>query len=331
MSRRERRRAENDAARTWTGGYRPYDLVKEFSIAIGVVLALCVVLTILFSSADDPPSTIRSWSRSDPVDFVTTAVSELDGSSGTATYGPPYNHNDAGQHIAFVYLQKWFGVSHPIDTAKDFVLAPLQLIPGQPAVQSAVSTYQAASAKDQTAWTTAYTAALCTAPAPGAPCPKPARVNPDGSVSVTPGSYGPVPTMMGALLTFAQGGGLDGALLTSNQFYQTDYTKSLMFLADGGNLDSRAQAQHLAGDQWGMMNETGSYPGQVWLWLYTFWYQIKPFSTSANADVLVMAMMGVLSFAFILVPLIPGVSDLPRRIPIYKLIWRDHYRGLAKV
>src|ERR1035437_6851294 len=35
MTRRERRRAENDAARTWTGSYRPYDLVKEFSIAIG--------------------------------------------------------------------------------------------------------------------------------------------------------------------------------------------------------------------------------------------------------------------------------------------------------
>jgi hypothetical protein len=74
------------------------------------------------------------------------------------------------------------------------------------------------------------------------------------------------------------------------------------------------------------MNETGSYPGQVWLWLYTFWYQIKPFSTSANADILVMAVMGVLSLAFILIPFIPGARDLPRRIPIYKLIWRDHYR-----
>ena len=36
-----------------------------------------------------------------------------------------------------------------------------------------------------------------------------------------------------------------------------------------------------------MTNETGSYPGQGWLWLYTFWYRIWPFSTSANADVLV--------------------------------------------
>jgi hypothetical protein len=79
-----------------------------------------------------------------------------------------------------------------------------------------------------------------------------------------------------------------------------------------------------------MMNETGSYPGQVWLWLYTFWYQIKPFSTSANADVLVMAVMGVLSLALILIPFIPGVRDIPRWIPIHRLIWRDHYRALAR-
>ena len=314
MTRRERRRRENDAAREWKGGYRPYDLVKEFSIALGVVLALALVLTILFSSADDPPSTIQSWSRTDPVDFVTTAVSELNGTSGLATYGPPYNHNGNGQHIAFIYLQKWLGVSHPIDPAKDFVLAPLGAIPGQPALHAAISTYQSASSKQQAAWTTAYTNALGKA-----------KANPDGSISVPAGAYGPVPLMMNSLLNFAQSGGLDGALLTSKQFYQTDYTKPLLFMADGAVLSDRAQQQHLLGEQWGMMNETGSYPGQVWLWLYTFWYQIKPFSTSANADVLVMAVMGVLSLAFILVPLIPGINDIPRKIPIYKLIWRDYY------
>jgi hypothetical protein len=76
-----------------------------------------------------------------------------------------------------------------------------------------------------------------------------------------------------------------------------------------------------------MMNETGSYPGQTWLWLYTLWYQIKPFSTSANADVLVMAVMGVLSLALVLIPFIPGVRDIPRWIPLHKLIWRDYYRS----
>jgi hypothetical protein len=319
QERRERRRRENEAAREWHGGYRPYDLLKEASIATGVVLALVVVLTILFSSPDDPATTMKSWSRTDPVDFVTTAVSELDGTSTTATYGPPYNHNGEGQHILFIRPQKWFGVSHPIDTARDFVIAPLRAIPGQPQLQAAISTYLAAPANRQTAWTDAYTKALGNA-----------KENPNGSIAVASGSYGPVPTMMDSLLTFAQSGGLDGALLTSRQFYQTDYTKPLLFMADGGLLASRAQAQHLLGDQWGMMNETGAYPGQVWLWLYTFWYQIKPFSTSANADILVMAVMGVLSLAFVLIPLLPVIRDIPRRIPIYKLIWRDHYRALAR-
>jgi hypothetical protein len=39
-----------------------------------------------------------------------------------------------------------------------------------------------------------------------------------------------------------------------------------------------------------------------------------------------MGMMGALSLGFILIPFLPGVRDVPRRIPIYKLIWRDHYR-----
>jgi hypothetical protein len=312
---RESRRREDKAARVWKGAYKPYDIVREATIALGVVLALTLVLTILFSSPDDPPSTIQTWSHTDPVDFVTTATAELDGSSALAGYGPPYNHNGDGQNMWFIHLQKWFGVSHPIDTAKDFVIAPLRAIPGQPALQSAISTYQSASSKDQTAWTDAYTKALGNA-----------KANGDGSISVPTGSYGPVPVMMDSLLTFAQSGGLDGALLTSKQFYQTDYTKPLLLMADGSLLSDRAQTEHLLGTQWGMMNETGSYPGQVWLWLYTFWYQIKPFSTSANADVLVIAVMGVLSLALVLIPFIPGVRDLPRRVPVYKLIWREHYR-----
>jgi hypothetical protein len=317
VSRRERL-AEEERYREWKGAYRPYDLVKEACIALGVVVALCLLLTILFSSPDEKPSTVQSWARTDPVDFVSTATTELDGSSGTGGYGPPYNHASDGQHIAFLYPQKWLGVSHPVDTAQDFVLGPLRSITGQPTLQTAVSGYQNASAKQQAAWTTAYENGLAKA-----------KANADGSVTVPAGGYGPLPTMMASLLGFAQSGGLDGALLSSKQFYETDYTKPLLLLADGGVLANRAEAEHLLGGQWGMMNETGSYPGQVWLWLYTFWYQIKPFSTSANADILVMAVMGALSLALILVPFIPGVRDIPRWIPIYKLIWRNHYRSPA--
>ncbi|MDQ6779025.1 MAG: hypothetical protein M3071_23005 [Actinomycetota bacterium] len=313
---RESRRREDESYREWKGSYHPYDILKEATIALGVVLGLVLVLTILFSSPDDPPSTVKSWSRTNPVDFVTTAATELDGSSASAGYGPPFNSAQKGQHIGPIYLAKWFGVSHPINSAQDFVLAPLHSLTGQPTVQAAVSAYEAAPAQTQAAWTTAYENALGNA-----------TTTSSNGFSVKPGNYGPLPTMLGSLLTFAQSGGLDGALLTNKQFYQTNYTKALMFMADGGVLATRAQEQRLLGTQWGMMNETGSYPGQVWLWLYTFWYQIKPFSTSTNADILAMGMMGLLSIAFILVPFIPGVRDLPRRIPIYKLIWRHHYRA----
>src|SRR5260370_34343826 len=90
---------------------------------------------------------------------------------------------------------------------------------------------------------------------------------------------------------------------------------------------SKADAQHLSGNQWGMMNETGNFPGQAWLWLYTFWYQVKPFSTSTNADILVWAVMALLTLAFILLPFIPGLRSIPRLVPVYRLIWRDHYRA----
>ncbi len=288
-----------DDTQPWKGGYAPYDLVKELCMAIGVIALLAVVFTILFSSPDDKPSTIAQWSRTLPANFLTAAATELDGTSGTAEYGPPYNHNSKGVHAAFLYPQKWLGVSHPIDTARDFVIDPLKTVPDDPALQAAIAQYEAAPAATQTAWGEAYAKQ-----ATGA---------------------GPVGTMMTGLLSLAKSGGLDGALLTSNQFFQTDYTKPLLFMADGGLLEKRAEEQHLLGEQWGMMNETGSYPGQAWLWLYSLWYQVEPFKSSENADIWVMLLMSVLSLAFVAIPLLPGIRSIPRKIPVYKLIWREHY------
>ena len=97
--------------------------------------------------------------------------------------------------------------------------------------------------------------------------------------------------MISALTSMARSGSLDGALLSSRQFYDTNYTKPLLYLADGTYLANLAGQQHLQGNQWGMMNETGSFPGQAWLWLYTLWYQVPPMSSSPNADLQVWAIM----------------------------------------
>jgi hypothetical protein len=86
---------------------------------------------------------------------------------------------------------------------------------------------------------------------------------------------------------------------------------------------NKATAMGLSGSQWGVMNETGSYPGQPWLWLYTLWYQVPAWTNSANIDMIAIYMTGLATVALLLVPFIPGLRDIPRLIPVHRLIWRS--------
>ena len=184
-----------------------------------------------------------------------------------------------------------------------------------------MNTWETASSEDRGKWTDAYTKALEDASVSG------------GKVTVAEGDYGPLPVMMASLLGMAQSGALDGVLQISGRFYQTDYTPALLFMGDGGYLDGLADHWSLHGDQWGMMNETGQYPGQTWLWLYTMWYQVFPFNddngiaglNAGNADLGIIVLMTLLTAALALVPLIPILRDIPRWVPIHRLIWRDYY------
>jgi hypothetical protein len=308
-------RAVRSTDGSWSGRNREYDLLKEFVVALVVVGLLTAALAALFSSPDERQVTLTSWSTAAPADFVATASTELDGTSASATYGAPYNHTPgAGQKIGPVALQHIAGVTQPVDSATDFILRPLAAIPGDSALTAALSSWNTAPAARQAAWSGAYDTALQKAP--------------DNSpAKVAAGDYGPVPLMLSRLLDLARAGGLDGALLLQGAFFQTDYTKPLLFIADGTYLADKGDQQHLAGKQWGMMNETGNYPGQSWLWLYTFWYQIPPFTTSGNADALVMALMALLSIGLLCVPFIPGLRSIPRWIPIHRVIWRSYYKN----
>ncbi len=299
----------------WTGKYRRYDILKEGTIAMAIVLILTILFSVVFSSPDEKSITLQSWAQNDPIDFVTTATSELAGTSVSAAYSYPYNYvPDAGQKLGPFSLPSIFGVTIPVNPAQDFVLKPLETVVYNPALTSALQSYNSASTAQQTSWLDNYTKALDKATASG------------GQVIVRNGTYGPVPEMMSSLLVMARSGGLDTSLLSGNGFYGTDYTKPLLFLADSGYMAGIAQAQHLTGSQWGMMNETGNYPGQAWLWLYTFFYQIKPMSTSGNADVLVWALMIGLSGIMVAVPFIPGLRAIPEKTKLYRFIWKDYYR-----
>ena len=307
MSRSRRRDRTPDAHLFPT---RPYDLVKEFVVAVVVIGVLTVVLAAVFSSPDRKAITLADWAKAAPADVVATATAELAGTSTSAGYGAPYNHASEGQKLGPLPLQKWGGVRIPVDSANDLVISPLQTVSGDAVLAGALRVWQAANADQQVKWASAYSDALAAAP--------------DGDpAQVKSGDYGPVPTLATRFLDLANSGSLEGLLTTRTTFYGGDATKPLLLLADGAYLEDQARADHLGGDQWGMMNETGNYPGQPWMWLYTFWYQVKPFSTSDNADALVWGLMVVLTLGLILLPFIPGLRALPRHLGVHRLIWRN--------
>lgn len=283
--------------------------MKEFDIALVVVLGLSLLLAAVFSSPDRKSITLQDWAKAAPGDVVATATAELAGTSTSASYGPPYNTAADGQKLGPVPLQKWGGVRIPINSARDLVIGPLHSVRGDPALTGALAQWHHAPSRQQISWATKYGDAL--AAAPGG--------NPN---RVKPGNYGPVPVLAGRFLALACSGGLD-SLLTPRASYPANQTRVLLLLSDGAYLEDQARAEHLGGDQWGMMNEVGNYPGQPWMWLYTFWYQIEPFSSSGNADALVWGLMALLTLGFILVPFIPGLRSLPRHLGVHKLIWRQ--------
>jgi hypothetical protein len=302
----------------WKGGYSPYDIIKEGTIALVVVALLTIILATVFGSPDEHAITIKTWSNVDPIDFASTALSELNGTSTSAQYGAPYNHAATGPQLGPFTLAKWVGVRIAVNTVRDFVISPLKSQPNQPVLSADLTQWSTASTSTRASWVTNYTKAAG----------KMTFAN--GQVVVNATSAGPVPVFIEDLTQMARSGALDQALITQAGFYTTNYTLPLLFLADGTYLANLAQHQHLSGDQWGMMNETGSYPGQAWLWLYTLWYQVPPMTTSGNADVLVMALMMVLSLGLLLVPFIPGIRSIPRKSRVYRLIWREHYQTQEK-
>jgi hypothetical protein len=300
---------------------RHYDILKEATIAFVVVLVLVFGLAISFSSPDVPPVTIHAWAKAQPAGFVDIALTELNGTSTTATYGPPYNTGTGSvQYLGPVSVQKFFGVKYPINTARDFVLNPLLSLSDGPALKSAVTTFERAPKATQDRWVSNYQAKMTKLPLASS------------SVVSKMSSAGPVPELMTQLLAMAQSGALDSQLLTQSSFYTTNYTNPIMFIGDSvvvqpnSYWDKVVSADHLQSDQWGVMNETGSWPGQPWMWLYTMWYQIPPMSSSASGDVEVLAIMTVLSLTLLFVPFVPGLRRIPEKIPLYRLIWRRYYR-----
>jgi hypothetical protein len=338
---------------TWAGPERRYDLIAEGTVAVIIVAVLCIIAAILWGSPDGgltypkaPASpagqafSARYWDTSDPSDLAQTAVQELLGATTTATYGPPFNTTTgASQEIIGIQpaeiAKAIFGLTLPVNTASDFVLAPVsQLVaPGNPVAAAAIRLYKAAggdlspgapagnvASARQATWLNNYAKALA----------KPAAKFTPTSVTVPPGNYGPVPVIIKAELLIADNGSLDGYFQGSDQQLSTNTTDATMFFSDGSLWENIATAQGVAGDQWGVMNELWNFPGQVWLWLYAGMYQIPALNPSGNSNLDLDVGLLMILFGFLLpmfAPWIPGINRIPRWIPLYKIIYRQYYRS----
>ena len=188
MSRESRKAREAFYARPWTGPNRHYDILKEGAIALLVVSLLVIGLSALFSAPDDPALTFKGWATSDggADTFYVTAVGQLAGTTESAGYGAPYNEASDGVSVGPLFLQKWGGVTHPIDNAQDMVIGPLESQVEPNDVTAALKTWNGATPDQQTKWATDYADAID------------ATADENGDVhidAVEKGDYGPVPDL----------------------------------------------------------------------------------------------------------------------------------------
>ena len=294
---------------------KPYDLLKEGLIVFLVVAVVVVVVAAVRSSPDYPTVRSEDVANRQPVAFVETSANILAGNSGIQDYGPPYTPDrDNAQSLFGIAPANWFGVRYRIDPPQDFIIKPLTRLAVLDAdVAAALQAYEAASPDEQQSWLDAYISALDEATVA------------NGEVQVPAGDYGPVPTLMSGMLALGRAGLLEGALESSDRLpYTVDFTRSLLFFQDDVYAGV-AEELDLLGDQWGISNETGRHPGAWWLWPYTFFYQVRPMSSSDNADLQVGAIMIGFFLVLLLAPFIPVINRLPRWLGVHKIIWRDWY------
>ena len=334
----------------WRGGRRPYDLLKEVTISGAVVGIAVIVLSLLFASPDPPPLTMQSWAKEAPKDFVTTTVSEVTDTSGSATYGPPYQssaQDGSTQSLGPISPETWLGERIPVDTFQDFVARPLLTQADDGSVRTALATWSAATSDQQTTWATAYSAAA----------DKATFAN---GYDVSAGTAsGPLNAIVRAQYELAVAGGLDDALkaneLKPSIWYGNNQTFPLLYFGDSGQGGTGPDcisagdplpagsgcwyynqsvantaprfAGYLNGGTWGVMNEVGNWPGAWWLAPYSFWYQWGYGATGSAGDLYAMlATVLVFALPMLFLPWIPGLRNIPKLTRVYRVMWGDYYR-----
>lgn len=295
------------------------DLIKEFLIAFLAVFVLVIVLALVFQSPKMQPLSIKSYANNHPNGFRQVEMRNIMGQSQIETYGYPYNSNGESQEIYIFSPENIEKITVPINPMNVFFLNPISM---EASVDKSLKSpfeyflyLQKYDKKKLNSIENSYYNYL-----------QQSKVH--YSSSYLTHKYYPIYTLVNTTLDMAKSGIfaqiLDINLPGNNSTYTYNYQNKLLFL-QGAPLQDLANKYQMSGDQWGILKETGAYPGPWWLGIYTSLYQIPAIGNSPNADLIAFSIFSFLIFLLALVPILPLINKIPYYVPLYKLIWRRYY------
>jgi hypothetical protein len=279
----------------------------KYPIIAAALLVAIVVVALVAGSPNWPRDDIASVAQQDPGGSILAFTQELDGTSSS------------------------WGNTGEVGTRPDqlFVIQPLKAfgpLLGS-SVARAVATYAHASDRQRQAWATAYDAAL------GSITPESSGgggmegvASPDYSkIPSLSGDFGPVPTLTDASLELARGGYLEMYLTALHPGHSLHL--ATIWLYDEPHMLNTAVAQGLTDDQWGMVKERGFPVGPWYLILPAIIHVLFPGGTTGIGFTLWSLVFALLFF--LAVPLMPGLRGLPKRLGVYRLMYRYQLPGEA--
>lgn len=286
----------------------------KYPILALVLLVVIAGVAAIVGSPNAPRETIVDASTNDPGGAVLAFTQELDGTATSSGNASEYGMGDPAQVF----------VIRPVRSALPLLTGQIS-VPQLPTLQgsdvaTALATYSAADGTQQQAWSSAYDQALGTLmPDTGgadgmAPAPSPTYPQIGGLT----GDFGPVPTIVEADLFLSRSGYLQDYLQSVDPGHSFHLVN--LWLYDHPALLNTALDQGLTDDQWGMVKERGFSVGP--------WYLIIPavfhvyFTGGTTGTGFILWNLGFALILMFIVPLLPGLRDLPRRLKLYRFIYR---------
>jgi hypothetical protein len=276
----------------------------KYPILSAVMFVVVVAVAFAVGSPNWPRDTIASVTKANPGGAILAFTQELDGTATSTSNAAEYGMGDPAQV---------------------FVLGPLrQVAPLWRAdYRAALATYDAANPQQELAWAKAYDTALGTI-TPMSSGGMGGTSGPDYmKIGTLKGNFGPVPVIVQADLLLAQNGFLEQYLQAVDPGHSFHLVN--IWLYDHPNLLNTAVAQGLTDDQWGMVKERGFPVGPWYLFIPAVFHVELPGGATGQGFVL-----WNLLFAAILlfvVPLVPGVRDIPKYLKLYRFIYRYPLSG----